>query len=199
MSQTLPSVSTNTSDSPPGWTPSGEGTAIVPIWERSYTWHGDSRRTAGPSLFIGLVILAAGAFIEAIFLHAGPVPDKTMLFLIGLIWLCTGFALFSNGMFILFNSTTLRLSKGWLQIHTGPLPWPRTRSLPARQIRSLEIGHKQGTHLLNTGGGDITTHYNYYRLSAHLASGGTEVLLDKFTDPGPLKRAAAELRRVLYL
>jgi hypothetical protein len=184
MSQTLPPVSADTSkQGPPEWTPSREGPDIVPNWECSYTWHGDSRWKAVLLLLMGLAILAAGGYMVGADLE----ENKMLLFLIGLIWLFGGFAMVGSGMLLLFNSTTLRLRDGWLQIQEGPLPWPCTRNLPVGQIRSLKIGHEHGTQIVDTGDTAVTTEYNYYSLSAHLDSGESVTLLDKFEYPGSLE------------
>lgn len=171
---------------PPPWTDDQPDSGGILAWERVYPW----RETRG-NLFGSLssVLLGAGMLFYAIysvrgmFAGANSALEWLLLLMVGVAFAVMIF----SGLAGLFNTSRLRLSGGWLQVHTAPLPWPRTRSLPVSEIRSLEIT----THVVKSR--------NYFRLSVRQANGKRLTLLDQFNRPDLLEQAVVELRQALGL
>jgi hypothetical protein len=194
MSQSSPS-GIQTGETPPEWS---DVSSLV--WERSYRWldtHG-RLHNAIAGLVIGLawiVISITCCLKQVSLLDNNPAQIFILVCVMLPVTLGGVLMLALGGLPMFLNTSTIRLEDGWLQIHTAPLPWPRTRSILAAGIHMLWVSEEAGEASEPQWGAESWT---YYRLTARLSS-EDEVLLDNFKDSGPLERAAAELSKVLGL
>ena len=109
----------------------------IRVEEGPATWVARWRWFSPVVLFMVLFCIAWDGFLVFWYSMAFATHGPWLMVVFPVLHVAVGISLTYGSLATLLNSTTIRVSRGELEVHSGPLPWIGNRTLPAVRVKQV--------------------------------------------------------------